>query len=141
MNKKTISIVVGLLALFAALTALRFSPLAFAQETVPDETPTLLRQVIESPQFLAALMALGWNIAGYVSVVAAGGKLEPYSKGKLIETLVLFEGLLTVTVTFAGLPQTWATSLTLTLVFIRNLKASISDLAQALTTQKTAAPT
>ena len=93
----------------------------------------VLTTLLTNPQFVALIIAIIWNIAGYVAAILHVKGLEKYDAAKLAETFVLFEGLFTILATVAGLPLTYTAAITIVLVFIRSLQKAFEQYAQPQT--------
>lgn len=78
-----------------------------------------------NPLLLAAILAVIWNIGGYVAQLLKIKKLEPYEVTKLAETLVLFEAVFLIMSTLVGIPITWTAIAAIAVMTIRSLKSAI----------------
>lgn len=92
----------------------------------------ILQLLVTQPQILAAVLAIIYNIAGYIVNDLQAKKLEPYQVTKLAETLVLFEGLFTILQTVAGVPATWTAIITIAVAVIRSLIAQLKQVNAAV---------
>lgn len=81
----------------------------------------VLQLLVAQPQVLAAILAIAYNIAGYVINDLQAKKLEAYQVTKLAETLVLFEALFTILQTVAGVSATWTAIITIVVAVVRSL--------------------
>lgn len=86
-----------------------------------------LEIISANPQLLAAVLAIVYNVAGYVINDLQAMKLEKYQVAKLAETLVLFEALFTILQTVAGVPATWASIITIAVAVVRSLIAKLKE--------------
>lgn len=83
--------------------------------------------ILQNPLALGAIIAFIWNIGGYISASARAKKLEAYDKNKLIETLALFETVMLITQGVAGLPTSWATTISIIVNVVVSLKKALSQ--------------
>lgn len=92
----------------------------------------VLQLLVTQPQLLAAILAIIYNIAGYVQSSLQAKKLESYQVTKFAETLVLFEALFTILQTVAGVPATWTAVITVAVAVIRSLIDKLKTYTAAL---------
>lgn len=85
-----------------------------------------------NPQLLAAILAIIYNIAGYVMSMLKVAAVEKYKITELVKTLVLFETLFTLLSTFGGVAVEYTTIATVILAIIVSLKDKLSELAKAM---------
>ncbi len=85
----------------------------------------ILDILLNNPLLLAAILAVIWNIGGYVAQLLKIKKLEPYEVTKLAETLVLFEAVFLIMSTLVGIPITWTAIAAIAVMTIRSLKSAI----------------
>jgi len=85
----------------------------------------ILDTLVNNPQIIAAVLAVIWNLGGYVAQLLKIKKLEPYEITKLAETLVLFEAVFLIMSTVAGISTTYAAVAAIAVVLIRSLKSAI----------------
>jgi hypothetical protein len=88
--------------------------------------------LLTNPQFVAAIIAIVWNIGGYIVTLLHIKGLEKYEVTKLGETLFLFETLFTILSTVVGVPVKYVAIIAIVLVFIRSLKNALDNYAKAL---------
>ena len=85
----------------------------------------ILDMLLNNPLLLAAILAVIWNIGGYVAQLLKIKKLEPYEVTKLAETLVLFEAIFLIMSTVAGISVMWTTVAAIAVVTVRSLKSAL----------------
>ena len=85
----------------------------------------ILEILSANPLVLAAILAIVYNIGGYVAQLLKIKQLEKYEVAKLAETLVLFETLFLVLSTIGGLSVKWTTILVVAVAVIRSLKSAL----------------
>jgi len=85
----------------------------------------ILDVLLNNPLLLAAILAVIWNIGGYVAQLLKIKKLEPYEVTKLAETLVLFEAIFLIMSTVAGISVMWTTVAAIAVVTVRSLKSAL----------------
>lgn len=89
----------------------------------------ILDILLNNPLLIAAVLAVVWNIAGYIAQMLKIKKLEPYEVTKLAETLVLFESVFVIMSTIAGIPVTWTTIAAIAVVILQNIISKLKKLA------------
>lgn len=83
--------------------------------------------IAANPQLLAALMAVIYNIAGYLGSMLKIKALEGYQVTKLAETLLVFEGLFLILTTLGGLPVQYTTAITVVGMIIISLGKKVAS--------------
>lgn len=84
----------------------------------------ILDVLLNNPLLIAAILAVIWNIGGYIAQLLKIKKLEPYEVTKLAETLVLFEAVFIIMST-AGISTTWTAVAAIAVVTVRSIKSAI----------------
>jgi len=87
----------------------------------------ILDILLNNPLLLAAILAVIWNIGGYIAQLLKIKKLEPYEVTKLAETLVLFEAVFLILSTVAGIPTKYVAVAAIAVVAIRSLKSALDN--------------
>jgi hypothetical protein len=90
-----------------------------------------LEVLAANPELLGVILAIVYNIAGYIMSMLKIKSLEPYQATELAKTLVLFETLFIVLSRIGGLDPKYTTAITVILAVVISLKDKISDLAKA----------
>lgn len=96
----------------------------------------VLQTLLANPQFVAAIIAVIWNISGYIAALLKIKGLEKYELTKLGETLLLFEAVFTIMATVAGLPLSWTAVIAIAVVVIRSVKSAIDSNTAAKAAKK-----
>ena len=94
----------------------------------------ILEILTANPLVLAAVLALAYNIGGYITQVLKIKKLEKYEVAKLGETLVLFETLFLVLSTIGGLSTKWTAVIVIAVAVVRSLKSALDKNTVAIGT-------
>ena len=87
----------------------------------------IIELLATNPQVIAAILAVVYNIGGYVAQLLKVKKLETYEVAKLGETLVLFETLFLVLSTLGGLSVKWTAIIAVAVAVIRSLKSALDN--------------
>lgn len=87
----------------------------------------IVQVLLSNPQFVAAIIALIWNLCGYVAAMFHVKGLEKYEVTKLLETFVMIEAVFTIMSTVVGLPLEWSTIIAIAIVVIRGIKSAIDN--------------
>ena len=87
----------------------------------------ILDTLANNPQIIAAVLAIIWNIGGYLAQLLKIKQLEPYEVTKLAETLVMFEAVFLILSTVAGVPMQYVAVAAIAVVVIRSLKSALTN--------------
>lgn len=93
----------------------------------------ILDTLAANPLLLGAILAIIYNIAGYIMSMLKIKAVESYQLAELGKTLVLFESLFLLLSQLGGLPVKYTTAITIVLAVVVSLKDKISALAKAQT--------
>src|SRR4030042_6581427 len=129
MNKRNL-LLFGLL-LFLACFVIVQTAMAVDEADTTD-WKLILKEIIANPIAMGAIIALIWNLGGYISHITNAKALEKYELIQLVETLVLFETVFIAISGVAGLPTTWATVIGLIVAIVRSLKKAFTEAAEKL---------
>ena len=87
-----------------------------------------------NPLIIAAILAIIYNLGGYIAQILKVKQLEKYEVAKLGETLVLFETLFLVLSTVGGLPVKYTAIIVIAVAVVRSLKSALDKNTVAINT-------
>ena len=92
----------------------------------------ILEVLATNPMVLAAILAVIYNIGGYVAQLLKVKQIEKYEVAKLGETLVIFETLFVVLSTVGGLPVKYTAVIVIAVAVVRSLKSALDKYTKAI---------
>ena len=87
----------------------------------------VLMVLLANPQFVGAIVALIWNIGGYIAAMLKIKALEKYQVTKLVETLVMAEVVFSLLSSIGGLPISISIVGLIVVLIIRGIKTALDN--------------